>query len=86
MSTATPISAVETGLRQLAADVLERALRAGASDAEVVIREGDEFSTMVRLGQVETLKESGARGHWPARVYGSKRRPAHGQHVFQRFF
>jgi len=62
MSTATPISAVETGLQQLATDVVERALRAGASEAEVVIREGDEFSTVVRLGQVETLKESGARG------------------------
>jgi PmbA protein len=49
-------------MQQLAADVVERALRAGATEAEVVIREGDEFSTVVRLGQVETLKESGARG------------------------
>jgi PmbA protein len=64
MSTATPISAAEnkTDLQQLASDVVERALRAGATEAEVVIREGDEFSTLVRLGQVETLKESGARG------------------------
>jgi PmbA protein len=64
MSTVTPISATEskTDLQQLAAGVVERALRAGATEAEVVIREGDEFSTLVRLGQVETLKESGARG------------------------
>jgi PmbA protein len=62
MSTATPITETKTDLQQLAADVVERALRAGASEAEVVIREGDEFSTLVRLGQVETLKESGARG------------------------
>jgi PmbA protein len=64
MSTATPIPAAEnkTDMQQLAADVVERALRAGAAEAEVVIREGDEFSTLVRLGQVETLKESGARG------------------------
>jgi len=64
MSTATPIPAAENtlNLQQLAADVVERALRAGATEAEVVIREGDEFSTVVRLGQVETLKESGARG------------------------
>ena len=63
MSTATPISASETttDLRQIAADVLEHALRAGANEAEVVVREGDEFSTLVRMGQVETLKESGAR-------------------------
>src|ERR1700684_4193226 len=64
MSTAIPLSSTEskTDLQQLAADVVERALRAGATEAEVVIREGDEFSTVVRLGQVETLKESGARG------------------------
>ncbi len=64
MSTATSVSAVEdkSSLQQLAAEVVDRALRAGATDAEVVIREGDEFSTVVRLGQVETLKESGARG------------------------
>ncbi len=64
MSTATPISGTERklDLQQLASDVVERALRAGAAEAEAVIREGDEFSTLVRLGQVETLKESGARG------------------------
>ncbi|MGB9147737.1 MAG: DNA gyrase modulator, partial [Acidobacteriaceae bacterium] len=49
-------------LSQLASDIVARALRAGASDAEVTIREGDEFSTTVRLGEVETLKESGSRG------------------------
>ena len=64
MSTVTPIAAAENKLdmQHLATDVVERALRAGATEAEVVIREGDEFSTLVRLGQVETLKESGARG------------------------
>ncbi|HTZ56680.1 MAG TPA: TldD/PmbA family protein [Acidobacteriaceae bacterium] len=62
--TATSLStaASKTDLQQLAVDVVERALRAGATEAEAVIREGDEFSTVVRLGQVETLKESGARG------------------------
>lgn len=49
-------------LRQLASDVVAQALRAGASDAEVTIREGDEFSTTVRMGEVETLKQSGSRG------------------------
>jgi PmbA protein len=64
MSTTTPVPTAEskTDLQQLAADVVERARRAGATEAEVVIREGDEFSTLVRMGQVETLKESGARG------------------------
>ena len=57
-------AAVETrtDLQELAEFVVARALLAGASDAEVTIREGDEFSTTVRLGEVETLKESGSRG------------------------
>jgi PmbA protein len=33
----------------------------GATAAECVVREGDEFSTLVRLGQVETLKEASSR-------------------------
>jgi PmbA protein len=51
-----------TDLQQLATDIVTKASKAGATDAEVVIREGDEFSTAVRLGEVETLKESGSRG------------------------
>jgi PmbA protein len=52
----------EKDLKQLAVDVVAKAMRAGATDAEVIVREGDEFSTQVRLGQIETLKESGSRG------------------------
>jgi PmbA protein len=37
-------------------------MRAGATAAESVASEGTEFSTTVRLGQVETLKEAGGRG------------------------
>ena len=51
----------QTHLQQLAHDVLDRALKAGATDAEAVVAEGDEFEVRVRLGQVETLKESGSR-------------------------
>src|SRR5438094_6601504 len=51
----------ETDLRELAQDIVHRAINGGATAAECVIREGDEFSTLVRLGQVETLKESGSR-------------------------
>src|ERR1700757_1396399 len=51
-----------TELQQLAADIVKKACKAGATDAEVIIREGDEFSTTVRMGEVETLKESGSRG------------------------
>jgi PmbA protein len=52
---------LETTLKDLAQDVVRRAMSAGATSAECVVREGDEFSTVVRLGQVETLKESGSR-------------------------
>src|ERR1700704_6936155 len=48
-------------LKELATDVVRRAMQGGATAAECVVREGDEFSTVVRLGQVETLKESGSR-------------------------
>ena len=49
-------------LESLTADVVARAMKAGATDAEAVVREGDEFSVNVRMGEVETLKESGSRG------------------------
>src|SRR6202161_1041908 len=49
-------------LESLTADVVKMAMKAGAADAEAVVREGDEFSVNVRMGQVETLKESGSRG------------------------
>ncbi len=59
LETGTP--KLETDLRDLAQDIVRRAMAGGATAAECVVREGDEFSTLVRLGQVETLKESGSR-------------------------
>jgi PmbA protein len=59
-------------LESLAADVVAKAMKAGASDAEAMAREGDEFSVNVRMGQVETLKESGSRG-LGVRVFMGKR-------------
>ena len=55
-------SATALDLEALTADVVALAMKAGASDAEAVVREGDEFSVNVRMGEVETLKESGSRG------------------------
>ena len=52
----------------------------GATAAECVVREGDEFSTLVRLGQVETLKEAGSRSIGVRVFHGTARR----QHLFQR--
>ena len=60
--TAAPSPETALDLESLAADVVALAVKAGASDAEAVVREGDEFSVNVRMGEVETLKESGSRG------------------------
>src|SRR5437868_6886891 len=63
---------LDTDLKELATDVVRRAMAGGASAAEAVVREGDEFSTVVRLGQVETLKESGSKAIG-VRVFFGKR-------------
>jgi PmbA protein len=55
------VDRVEADLRDLATSVVSRAMKAGATAAEAVVREGTEFSTVVRMGEVETLKESGSR-------------------------
>ncbi|MGE0404926.1 MAG: TldD/PmbA family protein [Candidatus Korobacteraceae bacterium] len=48
-------------LKEIAVDVVRQATAGGATAAEAVVSEGNEFSTAVRLGEVETLKESGSR-------------------------
>src|SRR5881296_3489688 len=63
---------LETDLKDLAQDIVHRAINGGATAAECVVREGDEFSTLVRLGQVETLKESGSKAIG-VRVFNGKR-------------
>ena len=68
----TPKAQRSTDLRDLAQDIVRRATKAGATAAECVVREGDEFSTLVRLGEVETLKESGSKSIG-VRVFFGKR-------------
>ena len=58
---ATTMTAAEVDLRALTAAVVKRAAELGATSAEAVLSEGSEFSTVVRLGEVETLKEAGSR-------------------------
>ncbi|MGI4831230.1 MAG: TldD/PmbA family protein, partial [Janthinobacterium lividum] len=48
-------------LSALAEEAMARALRAGATDAEAVAYESDEFGVHVRLGEVEQLTEAGSR-------------------------
>src|SRR5881396_4125071 len=63
---------LETDLKDLAQDIVRRAMNGGATAAECVIREDDEFSTLVRLGQVETLKESGSKAVGVRVFYGKR--------------
>lgn len=51
----------EKQLEQIAAELVGRAMRAGASAADVVVREADEFSTVLRLGKIESLKEAASK-------------------------
>jgi len=55
------IESAFTDLRNLASEAIAHALKLGATDAEAVAVEGEEFSVNVRLGQVEQLTESGSR-------------------------
>jgi PmbA protein len=53
--------ATNNDLEQFASELVERAVRAGASAADAVVREADEFSTTVRLGKIESLKEAASK-------------------------
>jgi PmbA protein len=48
-------------LEQIAGDLVSRAKGAGATSADVVVREADEFSTTLRLGKIESLKEAASK-------------------------
>jgi len=63
------------GLKEIALEVVERAMKAGATACDAIARDGNEFSTLVRVGNVETLKESGARA-LGLRVFVGKRMAA----------
>ncbi len=58
----TSAQPTSTDLKEIAADVVRRAMQGGATAVEAIAMDGSEFSTVVRLGEVETLKESGSKG------------------------
>jgi PmbA protein len=62
LNTHARIPEYAASLAEQAEAIVQRALRAGATDAEVTVRESDEFEAQVRLGELETLQQSGARG------------------------
>lgn len=47
--------------KEVAVATVTLAMRMGATAAEAVVRVGDEFTTLVRLGQVETLKHTSSK-------------------------
>jgi PmbA protein len=62
MTLSTTASAANAAnLKHLAEEAVARALKLGATDAEAVAVEGEEFGVNLRLGQVEQLTESGSR-------------------------
>ncbi len=52
---------VMPNFQELARRVVDQAMRAGASAAEVLVNEGRDFSTVVRLGAVEKLVHTSSR-------------------------
>ncbi len=52
----------QTQFEEIAAGAVGLARARGATDAECTLIQGDEFSVSVRRGQVENLKQAGARG------------------------
>ncbi len=61
-ATVTNIPPYAAALAEQAEAIVRAALNSGATDAEVVLREGDEFDAQVRMGELESLQDSGSRG------------------------
>ncbi len=53
---------MQTITQDLLTDIVARALKRGATDAEVIASETTDFSVEVRLGQVDKLQEAASRG------------------------
>jgi PmbA protein len=51
----------ENPLEQIAVDLVARAMKAGATAADAVVREGEEFSSVLRLRKIESLKEAASK-------------------------
>ncbi len=48
-------------LEEIAIDLVSRAMRGGATSADVTVHEADEFSAVLRLGEIEKLKEAASK-------------------------
>ena len=72
----------ELNLEQIAKDLVDKATVAGASAADVVLLEGEEFSTSLRLGKIEKLKEAASKGLGLRVFIGTQSAPALSRHSF----
>lgn len=52
----------DDNLLELARDIVQRALAAGATGAECTAAQGEEFSANIRMRQIEDIQEAGSRG------------------------
>jgi PmbA protein len=60
-TTVTNTPPYAAALAEQAESIIKQAMQAGATDAEVTLREGDEFDAQVRMGELESLQNSGSR-------------------------
>ena len=77
MLTAEKNSKLESDLKVFAHDAVRRAIAGGATAAEAVVHEGSEFSTVVRMGEVETLKEAGSHAMGLRVFFGQRAASTH---------
>ena len=68
---------LETDLKELAHDVVRRAMDGGATAAEAVVHDGTEFSTVVRMGEIESLKEAGSHAMGLRVFFGQRAASTH---------
>ena len=73
MSGAQVTEATVKELREIAQLAVELAKRAGADEAEVLVRDGNELTAKVRLGEPELVQEAGSRALGLRVLRGGKR-------------
>ncbi|MGH9447638.1 MAG: PmbA/TldA family metallopeptidase, partial [Terriglobia bacterium] len=66
-------------LEQIASDLVGRAMRAGATAADVIIREREEFSAVIRMRQIESLKEAATKALGLRAFMGTRSASAYSQ-------
>lgn len=71
-------------LEQIAQDLVGRAMHAGATAADVVVREGEEFSAVIRMRQTESLKEAASRALGLRAFVGTRSASTYSQDFSQR--